>query len=91
MEREISPELVKETKVFLGKDGLAFFKEMKEKHGEYDAVYVEPGKFSIPHPVHFREGRYVRNFMRGTKHCEGWNDHDYDDSWVSLIKKVMEG
>jgi len=87
MEREISPVLVEMTRIWLGKDGLDFFKEMKEKYGRYDAVFSE-GK--LPHPVHFREGMQVRNHMRNSSFCEDWSDHDFDDSWVALITKVIE-
>lgn len=91
MEREISPELIESTRAWLGKDDLDFFKEMKEKHGRYDAVFTEKaGHMTIPHPVHFREGMQVRNFMRGTGLCKDWSDHDFDDSWVPLIEKVVE-
>jgi len=91
MEREISPELVEETKEFIKEDGIKFFKKMKQTYGEYDAVFMEPGPFPLPHPVHLREGMYVRNFMRSTNHCKDWTAHDFDDSWVSLITKVIEG
>lgn len=85
MNKEISEELIKATHKWLGKDGLDFFKGIKEKHGQINAVWMEEG---IPHPVHFREGMQVRNFMRSTKLCEGWNAHDFDNNWISLIEKV---
>jgi len=96
MEREISPELIKETRKWLGKDGFTFFTELKKEHGRYDAVFADSSIHgsihgSIPHPVHFREGMQVRNHMRNTGLCKDWNDHDFDDSWVSLIEKVVEG
>jgi len=88
MKKEISSELIEKTRKWLGKDGIAFFNEMKEKHGKYDAMFMEG---SIPHPVHFREGMQVRNFMRQSGLCEDWDDHDFDDSWVELITKVIDG
>ncbi len=91
MEREISQELVESTRKWLGKDGLAFFKELKEKHNDYSPVLNDGGiGQSVPHPVHFREGMQVRNHMRGTDLCKDWGDHDLDDSWVALITKVIE-
>lgn len=87
MQREVSSELIEKTRKFLGEDGLEFFKEMKRKHGEYAAVFMKGG---IPHAVHFREGMQVRNFMRHNG-CEDWDAHDLDDTWVSLIEKVIEG
>ena len=87
MKREITPELVRVTKSWLRDDGLSFFKNVKEKHGEINSVWLEG---SIPHPVHFREGMQVRNFMRSTNLCEGWDAHDYDDNWVELIERCIE-
>ena len=87
-EKEISPELVEKTREWLGKDGLEFFTKMKKEHGRYDAVFAE-GRF--PHAVHFREGMQVRNHMRETGLCESWDSHDFDNSWVSLITKAVEG
>jgi len=86
LEREIPSGLVEKTRTWLGKKGIDFFKEMKEKHGEYAAVFME-GR--LPHAVHFREGMQVRNFMRKNG-CENWDAHDLDDSWVSLITEVVE-
>jgi hypothetical protein len=61
---------------------------MMKKHGRVDAVFME-GR--LPHPVHFREGMTVRNFMRGTGLCEGWDAHDYDDNWVELVELSLKG
>jgi hypothetical protein len=91
MEREISSELIESTRKWLGNKGLNFFKEIKEKHGQYDAVFNDGGiGLSVPHPVHFREGMQVRNHMRNSGLCKDWSDHDFDDSWVSLIEKAIE-
>jgi hypothetical protein len=87
VKKPIPPELIVKAKAWLGKNGHEFFKEMKEKHGRVDAVYME-GR--LPHPVHFREGMQVRNLMRESNLCEGWDDHDYDDSWVELIEMSLK-
>ena len=86
MKKEISPELIAKTRAWLGEDGYNFFKDIKEKYGEINACWDESG---IPHSVHFQEGMQVRNFMRGTKLCDDWSAHDFDDSWVELIEKVL--
>lgn len=88
MKKPISPELVDKTIAWLGKDGHEFFKGMKEKHGCVNAVFM---KGRLPHPVHFREGMQVRNFMRGTGLCDRWDAHDFDDSWVELIELSLKG
>ena len=95
-----SSGLVLGCKNFLGEKGMAFFREMMEKHGEVSPVYGDPlyseeevaaGKkqMIIPHPVHFREGMQVRNWMRGHSDTNGWSDIDYDDRWVPLVQKVL--
>ena len=85
-QREIDPGLVEATKAWLGKDGSAFFKMIHEEHGRMDAVFKDG---PIPHPVHFREGMQVRNFMRSTEFCKDWSDHDFDDSWISLVEQCV--
>lgn len=86
--RPISNGLVVEIKKWLGDDGLTFFSECKRDHGTVSPV-LSAG--SIPHPVHFREGMRVRNFMRSSGHCKGWNDHEYDDNWCALIERAIDG
>lgn len=39
----------------------------------------------IPHPVHFREGMAVRNFLRSQPECECWDAHDLDDVWMLIV------
>jgi len=88
---KITNEIVKKTKEFLGEDGLNFFKECVEKHGEISPVYMESiGYIKIPHPVHFREGMQVRNFLRSTGLCNDWTDHDYDDNWTEVVEKCLK-
>jgi len=100
------PALVEKTKIWLGKDGLEFFRKVKEEHGTLIAVLNKPSKprnlketclmlmnkgpVYIPHSVHFREGMRVRNFMRSTGLCEGWDAHDYDNNWAGLIEECIK-
>lgn len=86
MVKEISSELLSKTNTWLGEDGRKFFKDIKTKYGEINACLNEGG---IPHPVHFREGMQVRNFMRMSGLCDNWNDHDFDNTWIDLIEKVL--
>jgi hypothetical protein len=85
--KEITLELIERTKKWLGKDGKDFFTGLIKDHGEINCVYMEGG---IPHPVHFREGMQVRNFLRGTGLCEGWDAHDFDDNWINIIEKAIK-
>jgi hypothetical protein len=82
----LSNESMTKLAEWLGTDGISFFKEMKQKHGRIDAVFME-GR--IPHPVHFREGMRVRNFLRSLDECKDWGAHKLDDNWVDIIEDVI--
>lgn len=81
------PSLIKKVHDWLGEDGINFFSDVKEKHGTILAVWDEGG---LPHPVHFREGMQVRNYLRMQPECEGWNDHRLDDQWAHIIERAIE-
>lgn len=83
---EISDELVYATRKWLGKDGIELFKDIKNKYGEISACWMDG---PIPHPVHFREGMQVRNFLRMTNLCKEWSDHDLDSNWTKVIEKAI--
>jgi hypothetical protein len=85
--KPISNELITTTKNWLQKEGIKFFREIKEKHGKINYCWDEKG---IPHPVHFREGMQVRNFIRSTGLCNDWNGLDYDDNWIALIEECIK-
>lgn len=87
MKRPIPPELIKKTKDWLGVDGHKFFNGLLKDHGRIDACFMEG---SLPHPVHFREGMQIRNFMRLSNMCDDWGDHDFDDNWVELIRRALK-
>lgn len=80
-------EQVNQLKDFLREDGINFFKELKEKRDEINCVYME-GR--IPHPVHFREGMQIRNFMRSI----GFKDEtDFDiieNHWVDFVEEAIK-
>jgi len=86
MKQPIPAGLVALVTVWLGVDGLKFFRETKEKHGEVAAVYDAGG---YPHCVHFAEGMALRNFMRGTGLCKDWDACMYDDTWVSVVEACL--
>ena len=68
------------------------FGKMNEEpeRGLKAAIIGTLGSGKIPHAVHFREGRLVRNFMRQSGLCKKWNDLDYDDNWVELIEECIK-
>ena len=83
----IADELLAKVRDWLGEDGKKFFSEIYEKYGILNAVWME-GK--IPHPVHFREGMQVRNFLRSTGLCNDWNQHDLENRWEEVILKALK-
>jgi hypothetical protein len=87
MKREITDELVDAVKGFLGPPGIALFSFYKREHGTVSPVYMEDG---FPHPVHFREGMHVRNYMRSTNLCENWSPHDLDDTWAEVVERAIK-
>ncbi len=84
---EITPAIISKTRVWLGPTGVSFFKGLLLTYGTVSPVYME-GK--IPHPVHFREGMQVRNFLRSTGLCKDWTAHDLDNNWAEVIKEAIK-
>jgi len=88
--------IVAALRAWLGKDGYEFFVEMLATHGTVSAVFsvpygneeFGPQKY-FPHPVHFREGMQVRNFLRGLPETGTWTDHDYDNLWAPLVTEAV--
>jgi len=81
---EYDAELIPKLAEWLGEEGISFFRDVVEKHGRVDAVFMDN---HLPHPVHLREGMKVRNFLR--KHVN-WNAIQLDDMWVELVEKVLD-
>ena len=86
MNKEIPKGLARKVRKWLGDDGIAFFEGLLKEHGKLNVVI---GEGSIPHPVHFREGMQVRNFMRSSGFCKGWDDHDFDNNWEEAVKAAL--
>ena len=85
--RELSrEEIIAEMRNWLGIEGRAFFKQLKDKYGTFIVCYDEGG---FPHSVHFREGMQVRNKLRELTNF-AWTAHEYDDRWAEIIEKAIE-
>lgn len=85
--KHISEELVTKTRSWLGEEGFSFFMgECYKKYGTVSPVFMYYG---VPHPVHFREGMTVRNFMRGTGLCVDWDAHDFDNNWCEVVERAI--
>lgn len=87
----IQTSIIDKTKKWLRKSGIQFFKELHEKHGKVNAVLgVKVHNHYIPHPVHFREGMTVRNFLRTLPECSSWTAHDFDNNWTEIIEECIK-
>lgn len=90
-QREIPDSLVEKMRDFLAEDGIKLFQEYQKEHGTVSPVFsVKIGRQTIPHPVHFREGMQIRNFMRGCDECKDWGDHALDDTWAAVVEKAIQ-
>lgn len=87
----LSKEGMDKLRKWLGPDGLECFRGYKEKYGTVSPVFSEILEgFDIPHPVHFREGMFVRNFLRSLPECKDWDAIKLDDSWIAIIEEVIK-
>ena len=74
---------------FLGKENLRYFQLLRSFHGTCSPVLrLNINRKHMPsHPVHFREGMQIRNWMRGEAECDGCN---YDDEWITLVEYTID-
>jgi len=80
-------EIINALRSWLGETGKKFFTWCYNKYGTVSPVYDEGG---IPHPVHFREGMQVRNYLRTLLECKDWTCEQLDDNWADLVKEALE-
>lgn len=85
-EWEPTPGLTSALKEWLREEGIAWFSTCFRDFGKVDPILNIGG---LPHPVHFREGMQVRNFLRTLPETSGWTSHDYDNRWASLVRAVL--
>jgi hypothetical protein len=70
---------------YLGSDGIRFFSHLKGLTGTVSPVLrLNPRRKGglTSHPVHLREGRDIRNYMRGLSEFSGF---DYDEVWAEVV------
>lgn len=80
--------IIQKTKEWLGEEGISHFQQYKEKYDTVSPVFYDE-KALIPHPVHFREGMQIRNFLRQLPECKEWTAHDFDNRWIEIIEKAI--
>jgi hypothetical protein len=78
---------------WLGDEGRRFFRHCLGLTGTVSPVLkLDEGRKHIPvHPVHFREGMQVRNFLRGLPECASWTDYDFDNFWAEVVTRSLHG
>lgn len=85
MGREIPSQLAEALRVWLGPQGRRFFLDCRAGHGTVSPVL----EGWPPHPVHWREGMAVRNFMRRSGFCEGWTADELDEAWIRAVEMAI--
>lgn len=78
--------IVEAAREWLGVDGHEFFTKVYTEHKTLCAVWMD-GR--IPHPVHWREGMTVRNFLRSLDETCNWDAYDYDDRWIPIVMRAI--
>lgn len=75
---------------WLGSEGVKFFQDLVDKYGTVLALWNEG---IIPHPVHFREGMQVRNWMRDQEEFKDklYDDHWFDNNWYKFTEECIKG
>lgn len=73
---------------WLRPSGIKYLKGIKEKYGEIAACWNEGG---IPHPVHFREGMQIRNWMRDQpEFADNLDCHWLDNNWEKFTEECLK-
>jgi hypothetical protein len=102
-DRDITKEHIDFMKGELGEEGIKFFRRVKKHKGVVSCVLTQdeakaahcsalpwPQKSrGVPHPIHFREGMWVRNRLRSSGLCEDWSDHELDDNWAKIVVEAI--
>lgn len=83
--KEIPKPLVKALRAWLGDNGIYFFSMCLAEYGTVSPIL----RGRIPHPVHWREGMTVRNFMRRSGFCDGWTDNELDETWCAAVELAL--
>jgi len=73
---------------WLGKDGIAFFKEVFKKGQDLNEAVVTCN--GIQHKIYFIEGRAARIFLRMHKISSRWSELTIDRMWGEVIKKAIK-
>lgn len=84
-------DLIKRLGAWLGPENIRYFKHIKGLKGSVNTVLkLNPKKHIGPgHPIHFREGMQIRNWLRTQPETSGWNDADFDNHWAHAVELAI--
>ncbi len=90
MKYQPSKTIVEAIRKWLGEKGLRLFRHYKGITGTVSPVFGRTRRRHLPHPVHFREGMQVRNFLRSLDECKNWTAHDFDNRWATIVEEAIK-
>jgi hypothetical protein len=87
--------IIDKLRKFLGDHGIEFFRKIKEEFGTVLAVLppkheLNPNGKYAPHPIHFREGMQIRNFLRSITEETPWEFDRYENGYSDLIEWAIK-
>lgn len=79
-------------KDWLGGENVRYFQLLKALTGTYSPVLkLNFEKKGIPaHPVHFREGMQVRNWMRDQPEFKDFTTEQFDNGWTYYVRQACQ-
>lgn len=88
---KIESTLSNKLSLWLGSENVRYFSHLKGLTGTVSPVLkLNYARKGIPaHPVHFREGMQIRNWMRDQEECKDWTTEDFDNHWISLVETII--
>lgn len=95
MREGLEEQIVEELYKFLGKEGVDFFKQVKDEFGIVSAVLprghkLNPHKNFAPFAIHFNEGMQIRNYIRSKFPDEKFDSIELDDNWAKWVESALE-
>lgn len=79
---------------YIGPKGVRYFQLLHQFHGGIPLVvglnFQRKGMHA--HPIHFREGMQIRNFLRGLPECQDWDEanNDFDDNYLEVLCAAID-
>lgn len=88
-------QLIKDTKEWLGKGGILYFKEIARWYGSLSAVWLEFTKMRqldqyLPRSVESQDSKIIKRFLKSNSVCRDWSDKDLDDNWLWIIEECIK-